>query len=125
MTLTKLLHSIKDDVDLLTRGDAWLEHERKVVSSDLQNMAAYLTKVETAQKIKRLLQDENLVAVQRIERSPSNDPSDIVIELMKLPDALKLVENCQDTLDKINAAGQLATWSADGHDIITSRSLRS
>lgn len=125
MTLTNLLDSIKDDADLLTRGDAWLEHEREVVTSELQCRADYLKKVITAQAIKKMLQDRNLVAVQHICRSTNNETTDVVIKMMKLPDAIKSIEEHNDTLDEINSLGQIMTWRADGYDIVTSRSLRS
>lgn len=123
MILTELLDRIGDHADLLTYGDAWLEHERITISSELQRKISYLDKVVAAQQIKRMLQDQNIVAVQQIKRS-ADDVTDVVIKLMKLPDAIKSIENTVDTLDEINAAGQILTWTADGYDIVSSRSLR-
>jgi hypothetical protein len=124
MTLTRLLDSIKNDADLLTRGDAWLEHEREVVSSELQCRADYLKKVIAAQTIKKILQNKNLVAVQHICRNTNNEATDVVIKVMKLPDAIRSIEESNDILDEINSLGQITTWRADGYDIATSRSLR-
>ena len=124
MILTELLDRIGDHADLLTYGDAWLEHERVTISSELQRKISYLDKVIAAQQIKRMLQDKNLVAVQHIERSANNEITDVIIKLMKLPDAIKSIEKTTDTLDEINAAGQIFTWATDGYDIVSSRSLR-
>lgn len=124
MIVNKLLDSIKDDADLLTRGDAWLEHEREVISSELQYRSDYLKKVIAAQRIKKILQGQNLVAVQHICRNADNEATDVTISVMKLPDAIRSIEEHNDTLDEINSLGQITTWKADGYDIATSRSLR-
>ena len=125
MSLMNLLDDIGEDADLLTRSDEWLEQERRNVASALDERVQELEKLLIAQKIKRLLQQKNLVAVQQILRSADGEMKDIIVRLMKLPDAVHLMEQSQvDTLDSINAAGQFVTWDNDGYDIATSRTLR-
>ena len=126
MNLMNLLDDIGEDADLLTRSDAWLEQERRNVASELDERAQELEKLLTAQRIKKLLQQKNLVAVQQILRSANGEMKEIIIRLMKLPDAVHLMEQPQvDFLDGVNASGQFMTWDKDGYDIQTSRSLRS
>jgi hypothetical protein len=121
-----LLTEIGDDADLLTRSDDWLEQERRVVASQLDEKARELEKLLLAQKIKKLLQQKNLVAVQQILRTADGEMKDIIVRLMKLPDAVHLLErHKQETLDEVNAAGQFMTWDNDGYDLATSRALRS
>jgi hypothetical protein len=125
MSLTNLLNDIGDDADLLTRSDEWLEQERKIVASQLDDRARELEKLLLAQRIKRLLQQKNLVAVQQILRTADGEMKDIIIRLMKLPDALHLLErHRRDTIDDVNVAAQLMNWDYDGYDISTSRALR-
>lgn len=125
MTLNNLLHDIGEDADLLIRSDEWLEQERRIISCEIDEKIKELEKLLLAQRIKRLLQQKNLVAVQEILRSANGDPADIIIKLMKLPDAIYLMEqNNLDIMDGMNAANQLLSWDSDGYDIITSRALR-
>ena len=125
MSLMNLLDDIGDDIDLLTRSDEWLEQERRNVASELDERARELEKLLLAQKIKRLLQQKNLVAVQQILRSTSGEIKDIIVRLMKLPDAMHLMGQSQvDVLDSVNTSSQFMTWDKDGYDIQTSRSLR-
>lgn len=124
MTLIHLLNDIGEDADLLTRSDEWLEQERTLVASQLDEKARELEKVLLAQKIKKLLQQKNLVAVQQILRTADGEMKDIIVRLMKLPDAISLIDKQQDTVDEVNAAAQFMTWDNDGYDIATSRALR-
>lgn len=125
MSLMNLLNDIGDDADLLVRSDEWLEQERKVVASQLDEKARELEKLLLAQKIKRLLQQKNLVAVQQILRTAEGEMKDIIVRLMKLPDAMHLLEERKhDTIDEVNTAGQFMTWDNDGYDLATSRALR-
>ena len=125
MSLINLLTDIGEDADLLTRSDEWLEQERRHIASELDEKARELEKLLLAQRIKRLLQQKNLVAVQQILRTANGEMKDIIVRLMKLPDAIHLMEQARiDTVDEANAAGQLLTWDLDGYDIDTSRSLR-
>jgi Cdc6-like AAA superfamily ATPase len=125
MTLTTLMSNIGEDADLLTRCDAWLEQERRTVASQLDEKARELEKLLLAQKIKKLLQQKNLVAVQQILRTAEGDMKDVIIKLMNLPDAIYLLEQQhQETIDEINTNAQTAAWAADGYDVATSRALR-
>lgn len=119
------MNNIGEDADLLTRCDAWLEQERKIVASQLDEKARELEKLLLAQKIKKLLQQRNLVAVQQILRTAEGDMKDVIIKLMNLPDAIYLLEQQhQETIDKLNTTAQLTTWNDDGYDVATSRALR-
>jgi len=125
MNLINLLNDIGDDADLLTRSDDWLEQERRIVASELDEKARELEKLLLAQRIKRLLQQKNLVAVQQILRTANGEMQDIIVRLMKLPEAIHLLEQCrQDTIDDVNTAAQLLNWNNDGYDLSTSRALR-
>jgi hypothetical protein len=124
MNLLELLNDIGEDADLLTRSDDWLEQERRSVAADLDTKARELEKILMATRIKRLLQQKNLVAVQQLLKNADGETKDIIIRLMKLPDAMSLMEQPADTLDEVNAAAQCMTWEKDGYDLSTSRALR-
>ncbi|MDB4490258.1 hypothetical protein N9045_01945 [bacterium] len=124
MRLTNMLKEIGDDADLLTRSDEWLEGSRKSIAQDLDIKLRELKNILLAQKIKSLLQSKNLVAVQQLLKDDKGNLKDIIVRLMKLPDAVKLMDNCKDISDKTNAEFQFGVWHEDGYDIDTSRALR-
>jgi hypothetical protein len=120
------ISELGEDADLLTRHDDWLETQRSALQDDLEQKATELRAVLLAQRIKRLLQQKNLVAVQHLIRSSEGKVVDIVIRIMNLPDALQhLLKKPTDTLDEVNAAGQVHGWAKDGYDIPGSKALRS
>lgn len=119
------ISELGEDADLLTRHDDWLETQRIAVQDDLEQKATELRVVLLAQRIKRALQQKNLVAIQQLIRSSEGKVVDIVIRIMNLPDALQKLRDPVDTLEEINAAAQLFGWDNDGYDIPGSNSLRS
>ena len=125
MNLVTLINEIGDDADLLTRSDQWLEESRKSIAASLDSIARELQAIQTAQRIKKMLQQQNLVAVQSIDRDCDGNIEQIIIKIMKLPDAIsKLRSENNDTIDQVNMAGQLVGWSSDGYDIAASAQLR-
>jgi len=120
-----LISEIGDDADLLTRSDEWLEAQRKSTAASLDRIARELHAIQTAQRIKRFLQQRNLVAVQSIIRSENGDIEDILVRIMNLPDAIALLRaHRNDTIDEVNFAAQLSGWDGDGYDVATSSRLR-
>lgn len=124
MTLHNLISEIGEDADLLTRTDEWLEEERRATAAELDQKAQELRAVLLAQRIKRLLQQKNLVAVQQLLRSTNGEMKEIIVRIMNLPDALYLLSIRQDTLDEVNAAAQHIAWDRDGYDLSLSAALR-
>ena len=125
MTLLNLMTEIGEDADLLTRSDEWLEEERRATASELDRKAQELRAVLLAQRIKKLLQQKNLVAVQQLLRTADGEMQDIIVRIMNLPDAMHLLSSRQDTLDELSTAAQQITWNNDGYDLIRSAALRS
>lgn len=113
-----------EDADLLTRHDDWLETQRNAIQTDLEQKSTELRAILLAQRIKRALQQKNLVAVQQLIRSSEGKVVDIVIRIMNLPDAIQQLRKPLDTLDEVNAAAQLFGWDRDGYDIPASKALR-
>jgi len=124
MSIMTLMNEIGPDADLLTRNDAWLESERYAKAAELDKLAKELRAIQLAQRIKQLLQQRNLVPVQQILRDADGEILDVVIRIMNLPDALPLLSAPRDTLDELNAAGQLSGWHSDGYDLPTAAALR-
>lgn len=123
MSLTSLMEEIGQDADLLTRSDTWLEQERIRRSQELEQAAAELQAVLLAQRIKKQLQQKNLVAAQQLIRDSNGDINKILVRIMNLPDALSMLHT-SDTLDQINNSAQLYGWHQDGYDLPTSATLR-
>lgn len=124
MNLIRLVEEIGDDADLLTRSDQWLAEEHKSIAASLDAMTRELRAIQTAQRIKTILQQQNLVAVHSLDRSRDGEISDISVKIMKLPDAITMLQKQNDTMDQVNTAANIAGWRSDGYDVITSAQLR-
>ena len=125
MTLTTLLEQIqKDDIDLLCKSDEWLENERRIKAELAHKSICELQSVMLVQRIKRMLQQKNLVAMQQIVRDDKDSIQDIIVRIVNLPDALAMVSQSTDTLDEANFAAQLSGWEDDGYDLEKSAKLR-
>lgn len=124
MTLLNLIKEIGEDADLLIRNDEWLEEERRITATELDQKAQELHAILLAQRIKRLLQQKNQVAVQQILRATDGTTIDIIIKIMNLPNALRMLSSPQDTLDELNSAAQLINWDRDGYNLSDSAALR-
>lgn len=124
MNLLTLMNEIGEDADLLARNDSWLAMERERKARELEEVAKELRAIDLAQRIKGFLQQRNLVAVQQILRDAGGDVVNIVVKIMNLPDAMSLLQDRTDTLDHLNAAGQMSGWQNDGYDLVTSAALR-
>lgn len=124
MSLSNLIIEIGEDADLLTRSDEWLEEERRATAAELDRKAQELRAIQLAQKIKRFLQQKNLVAVQQILHTTDGETQNIIVRIMNLPDALHTISDPYDTIDEVNAAAQLMIWNKDGYDLRTSAALR-
>jgi hypothetical protein len=123
MTLKTLIENLGSDADLLVKSDKWLEEERKICANNMDELAEKMRALMLAQSIKKLLQDRNMVALQELKKDKSGNIEDIIINLSKLPNALKAIQDPKDTDEQINAATQLYAWYSDGYDIKTSNFL--
>lgn len=125
MSLINLINTLGDDATLLTRSDEWLERERQATAQKMDMLANELRAIMLAQRIKRLLQQKNLVAVQHLLKSEDGKVRDIIIRLMNLPDALQMLRPTEDHLEEFNRIAQIQGWKKDGYDIEASAALRS
>ncbi len=119
-----MIDTLGDDADLLARSDQWLEEERRTIAQEMDNLANQLRATMSAIKIKRKLQQRNLVAVQHLCHNNDGDIVDIIIRLMPLPDALQLISNPRNELDVLNRETQLRSWADEGFDLAASAALR-
>jgi hypothetical protein len=124
MSLMNLIKQLGEDFDLLTLSDEWLEEERKSVSSDLERCAKELKAIIIAQRAKKLLQDKNMVAVQSLVKSNDGNITDVLVNIMSLPEALELLSQAdKDSLSDILIHAQIEGWNKDGHDFKNSFQL--
>lgn len=124
MSLMNLIKQLGDDFDLLTLSDEWLEEERKSVSSELERAAKELRAIIIAQRAKKLLQDKNMVAVQSLIKSNEGNITDVLINIMSLPEALKLLSKAdKDSINDILIHAQIEGWNKDGYDLNNSFKL--
>lgn len=121
-----LLEAIREDADLLTKTDMWLEEEKNYFTEQLRKTIEELKPILLAIAIKQKLQQQNMVPRQKFIRSNTGQIENVVIDFCKLPEALKdMVYNSKDTLDQLMAAGNIATWQIDGYDVNTCMQMTS
>ncbi len=124
-TTMLMLRDLGSDADLITRHDAWLEEERKSLAANLDRTANELRAIILAQKIKRALQQQNLVAVKELIRDESGEVVDLVLKIMPLPNALaKTTTKNGEMLDALLNKAQKEGWNRDGYDLARSADLR-
>lgn len=114
----RLIEAIKEDADLLTKSDQWLEEEKNYFTHILEATISELKPILLAILIKRQLQQKNMVPALKLQRDQNGDVSDVVIEICKLQEAIKDIRD-NDIYDRLIAAGNIATWHSDGYDIET------
>lgn len=119
-----MIDQLGDDVPLLTRNDKWLETQRLNISKQITALSAELRVIMLAQRIKVLLEQRNLVALQHLLQDESGEVQDIIIRIMNLPDALELLKPSNTKLEHVNKLAQIKEWEKDGYDIDTALSLR-
>lgn len=119
MSLMVLINNLGDNADLLVRSDEWLESERRVAATQLDHYANELRAIQLAQRIKRALQQKNLVAVQELVRNTDGQVQDILIRILDIPKAIEKIKKSetQDESDLFNAVGQYHGWKKDGYDV--------
>lgn len=115
MNLISLIADLGDDTDLLMRSDQWLEEERKSVANHLDQLTTELRAIQIAQKIKRQLQQSNLVPVQSLVKDQDNNIVDVVIRIMPMTDAVAVLKTQSD--NAVEVKSQLSNWLLDGYDI--------
>lgn len=124
MSVMELINSMGSDAVLLTRNDEWLERQRLQTAQQIDQLANELRALMLAQRIKRLLQQRNLVAIQYLLKDENGSVRDIVIRLLSLPEAMQMMKPSRDRLEEVNRITQIKTWSEDGYDLETSAALR-
>jgi hypothetical protein len=114
----RLMEAIKEDADLLTKSDKWLQEEKNCYIGQLQTIIDELKPIMLALVIKQKLQQKNIVPQQKIMRDKDGNINDVVIEFCKLHEALNSIINAKsDQYDQLIAADNIATWHNDGYDV--------
>lgn len=122
--LSILLNELKAELELITKTDHWLEQEKISLSADIDEKVKELEKILIAMKIKSMLQNKNMVAVKQILKTTKGSIKDVIIRIMSLPDAIELVNQAEDELERVNYLQHMTDWVKDGYDIKLSKALR-
>ena len=112
MNSVTIIDDLRDDVELLTRSDRWLEEKRLSVAQRLTILLDDLKAINKAIHVKTRLQQTNKTAVRRWDR---DRPIDEVIQVMSLPDAVSII-NREASSMPVRSILQLKTWMLDGYD---------
>ena len=117
MSILTLLEDMGDDLDLLVRSDEWLEEERRSMAAEMDRIARELRSIYTAQRLKRELQQSNLVAVQSLITGDDGEIKDINIAIMPVNKAKNHLDSETGNLAMINREAQIGCWRSDGYDV--------
>lgn len=118
------------DTDLLMLPDDWLDNESQSIQQKMALMAEELDRILIAKRVKRVLQQENRVAVRYMELDENGQPTGIVVKICTLPEALLLLENHRNDpnvpsdVARDNANQQIVVWRRDGYDVENSKKIR-
>jgi len=112
MNQMDIIDALGGDTGLLVKSDAWLEVRKTKVCQDLDLLLEDLKQIQTALRIKRELQQRNLVAVQRSKFSQM----DKAVEILPLSDAVQSIPPPER--NRI-----LDIWNSDGYDVAASLQL--
>ena len=116
-TALTISHELGENADLLVRPDQWLENQRQDLASKVSILLDELEGVQKAIWFKRQLQQANHVAVLLTEREKDGKMRDVAIKVMPLMDAVKLLSQPVDDIDRANLTAQFYTWTNDGYDL--------
>jgi len=123
--LDVLTKQLKNELDLITKTDEWLNQERVSLSTDIDEKVKDLERILLAMKIKRLLQSKNMVAVKHIIKNENGCIRDIMIKILSLPDAIDLLDDSSNIVGRKNFRKHISDWLKDGYDVDSSKLLRS
>lgn len=125
-----IMEELGEHSDLLLEPGAALELERIDLQTKMARMATELDLLLRALRIKRALQQRNLVPIRRPELDSNGLPVDISIRVCSLPDAVAVLEKDKANPDipadisHHNSAEHLRVWENDGYDVDAARELR-
>jgi len=125
MNTAAIIGELGSNADLLTCSDAYLHTQYVDIATQMSKLAEELDSVMKAQRLKRMLQQRNLVATRNLSRDNDGQVNDIVIAIKPLPDALQSLE--KERVDDVAIANEVAQhigWANDGYDLDTSAALR-
>ena len=122
MNLTSLIQDLGEDAELILMSDKWLSQQEAFLSAELDRITAEYKSVIAAKKVKRILQNQNMIAVDR--------PAKLEIEIAKVPEVLKNMtsmnsgdikaDNAQSIIESLGMSRILPVMLDDGYDIIGS-----
>lgn len=116
-----LIRDLGDNVELLLRPESYLDNQINDITSRMQLLAQeYLTTV-TAKKYKRVLQNENQVAVRLLEKDSKGMIIDVVVKIVSLQEAVnRLLDEDSDPTAEL----QMHTIANEGYDLDLYLNLR-
>lgn len=110
----KMPDLIRQDADLLTRSDSWLNTQIKVLEEEHSKIGSELGVLRLVLKYKKAMYENGLVAVHEIMRDEHGEIDDMVIKLVRATTAKKcLNDNGNDTAALLCKMGQLTCWESD------------
>lgn len=110
MNLSSLIQDLGNDADLICRSDNWLDQQETFLSTELDRLTSEYKAILAAKKVKRILQSQNMMAIERSDRL------DNAIEIAKVPEILN--EKAKMPLQSDDRI--LPIMLEDGFDIIQS-----
>lgn len=105
---------IRQDADLLTRSDSWLNTQIKILEVEHSKTGKELGLLKLVIKAKQAMYDSGLVAVHQFMRDKNGEIDDMVIKLVKASQAVRqLNKNGNDEPALLYKMGQMTCWDDD------------
>lgn len=117
MNIQSLLDELRDDADLITRSDHWLEQQRLSKAQQMDMLASELQSILLAQQVKGILQQTNKVAYQTIIRDAEDNPIGLTVKIKPISEAKEELLQATRLTDRANAVAQFSGWDSDGYEI--------
>ncbi len=115
MNLSALIQDLGEDAELILKSDKWLEEQSQYLSSLLDRYTKEYKAIKAAQSVKRILQNQNMTAVDRSSIDSNQKPGQ-TIELVKVPELINHIIKKPETTDEL----LIPTLADEGYDIIQS-----
>jgi hypothetical protein len=105
---------VRQDADLLTRSDNWLNTQIKLLEEEYSKIGKELGLFKLVLKAKQAMYDSGLVAIHQFMRNENGEIDDMVIKLVKADQAIRqLNKNGNDEDALLYKMGQMTCWDND------------
>ena len=108
-----IVSELGQDADLLVHPSEHLGSTLNNIANQMLRLSMEYERVQKALRLKRLLREQNKVAVQLLERNNNGNLTDVTIRILPLLEAAKMLANAKDDIERANTTAQFDVWNSD------------